>query len=185
MRILIASDLHGALDSVTFLQKKVQALQPDLCLLLGDFLYHGPRNPLPKAYTPQDVANALNELEVEIMGVRGNCDAEVDESLLAFALHEQLRLHVDGYTVMATHGHKYGRYEPDFSSIKAGTIVISGHTHMPVAAEYNHVYWWNPGSLSLPKQGYPRSYGLYEQAVFRVFDMDDVCILEHKLPKKD
>ncbi len=181
MRILIASDIHGALDSVQFLQKKVLELQPDACILLGDFLYHGPRNPLPLSYTPQDVANALNELKVDIIGVRGNCDAQVDEGLLSFPLNDNAWLHCDGHAFMATHGHKYGRTEPDFSSIKAGTVVISGHTHIPMATEYGHVSWWNPGSISLPKQGFPRSYGLYEAHTFKIFDMEDRCFLEHSL----
>ncbi len=183
MRILIASDIHGALDSVLFLQKKTQELQPDVCLLLGDYLYHGPRNPLPKDYTPQDVAIALGDIAkngTKIMAVRGNCDAHVDEGLLPFPLTEQSALFVDGVHMLAAHGHQYGR-DPDFSAIPAGTVMLTGHIHFPVGTQREHVTWWNPGSLSLPKQGYPRSYGVYENGVFTVYDMQDNVVLSHKI----
>ncbi len=185
MRILVASDLHGSLESALFLLDKVQELQPDLCLLLGDFLYHGPRNPFPLQYTPRDVAKTLGNIMdygTEILAVRGNCDALVDESLLPFPLVENLQLYVDGHTLMAAHGHQYGR-DPDFSGIAKGTVMVTGHTHIPVAEKREQVYWWNPGSLSLPKQGYPHSYGVYEGGTFTIYNVKGQVFLQHILPQ--
>ncbi len=184
MRILIASDIHGSLESARFLQQKAQELQPKLCILLGDYLYHGPRNPLPEQYTPQAVAQKLGDIMdygTEILAVRGNCDALVDEGLIPFPLTESLQLYVDGYSLMAAHGHQFGR-DPDFSLIPKGTVMLTGHTHVPVAGEREHVYWWNPGSISLPKSGYPRSYAIYEDGTFTVYDMQERVYLKHTLP---
>ncbi len=183
MRILIASDIHGALDSALFLQEKADQWKPDLCLLLGDYLYHGPRNPLPKSYTPQDVAVALGDIAkkgIKILAVRGNCDAQVDEGLLPFPLAEQCSLYVDGFAMLATHGHQYGR-DPDFSSVEDGTVVFSGHIHFPVAEQRHGVTWCNPGTISLPKQGAVRSYAIYENKVFTVYDMQDAVILQYTI----
>ncbi len=183
MRILIASDLHGSLESALFLQEKSKTLSPDLCILLGDFLYHGPRNPLPLQYTPKDVTDVLAsimQIPVDILAVRGNCDAHVDEEVLPFELNDSVRLHVDGRNFIASHGHQYGR-DPDFSHIQPGTIMLTGHTHVPITEERNNVIWWNPGSLSLPKFGYPRTYGLYENNVFKVYDIQDNLYLEYIL----
>ncbi len=181
MRILIASDIHGAPDSVLFLQKKVELLKPDLCILLGDFLYHGPRNPLPKGYSTKDVADMLANLDVKILALRGNCDAEVDESLLSFPLVDQSWVYADNLCILASHGHRYDYSLPNFTNIPTGSIILTGHTHVPRGESYKHVYWWNPGSISLPKQSYPRSYGFYEQGQFSVFDMQDKCFLSHKV----
>ncbi len=180
MRILIASDIHGAPDSVTFLQARIRALQPDLCVLLGDYLYHGPRNPLPTGYTPRDVARMLGELTVEVLAVRGNCDAEVDEGILPFPLTEKAWIQTDGLRILALHGHTYG-LNPEFSDIKAGTVMLTGHTHIPAAETRGHVHWWNPGSITLPKNGYSRSYGVYEAGEFRVFDMHGTCLMQHSI----
>ncbi len=181
MRIIIASDLHGSPDSVSFLQNKVKSLKPDLCVLLGDYLYHGPRNPLPNGYTPKDVASMLGQLGVNTLAVRGNCDAEVDQSLLPFPLVDQTWIYADDLAILASHGHRYDFQEPDFANINAGSIILTGHTHVPRAESYKHVNWWNPGSLTLPKQGFPRSYGFYEQGEFRVMDMQDKCFISQRV----
>ncbi len=182
MRILIASDLHGALDSAEFLVEKALSLKPDVCVLLGDYLYHGPRNPLPLSYTPKDVATtlgAIGDAGINILAVRGNCDAAVDEGLLPFALTEQAQLHVDGLTLLAAHGHQYGR-NPNFSGIAAGTVMLTGHIHFPVGTTKDHVTWWNPGTLSLPKHGFPRTYAFYENGTFTVYDMQGDVVLSHE-----
>ncbi len=181
MRILIASDLHGSPESAIFLQNKVKTLQPDLCVLLGDYLYHGPRNPLPLSYTPRDVANMLGDLNVRTLAVRGNCDAEVDESLLPFPLVEQSWIYADGLAILASHGHEYDYPPPDFARVAEGSIILTGHTHVPRAEAYKHIYWWNPGSLTLPKQGYARSYAFYADGEFSVLDMQDNCLLSQRV----
>ncbi len=185
MRILIASDIHGSLESAQFLVQKAEEIKPQLCVLLGDFLYHGPRNPLPLQYTPQDVATTLGAIMdvgqgIDIVAVRGNCDALVDEELLPFSLSPTARLHIDGHNFIAAHGHQFGR-DPDFTGIAAGTIMLTGHTHVPVAEKKDHVIWWNPGSLSLPKQGYPRSYGIYELGVYTIYDVQGNTFLQYTL----
>ena len=177
MRILIASDLHGALDSAAFLQKKASQWHPDLCLMLGDYLYHGPRNPLPMGYTPKDVARMLGELPVPVLAIRGNCDAEVDEMLLPFPLTDKAWVQADHLQILASHGHRYGP-QTDFADLPAGTVVLTGHTHIPMAESRLHVHCWNPGSLTLPKQGYPRSYALYDAGTFQVLDMEDRVIMQ-------
>ncbi len=184
MRILIASDIHGAIDSVRFLHKKARERTPQLCILLGDYLYHGPRNPLPNAYTPKDVALMLadiSEYGADIIAVRGNCDAHVDEELLPFPLSDNAWIQADGFSIYACHGHTLGRHNPDFSAIPAGTVALTGHTHVPIGEVRGHVSWWNPGSISLPKTGYPRSYGFYADGVFSVHDLDDNIVLQHKI----
>ncbi len=183
MRILIASDIHGSLESSRFLLKKTQELQPRLCILLGDYLYHGPRNPLPEQYTPQAVVQTLGEIMdygTEILAVRGNCDALVDEGLIPFPLTESVQLYIDGRNFMAAHGHQFGR-DPDFSLIPKGTVMLTGHTHVPVAEAREHVFWWNPGSISLPKSGYPRTYGVYENETFTIYDIHENIYLTHSL----
>ncbi len=181
MRILIASDIHGSPDSAAFLQKKAKSLKPDLCVLLGDFLYHGPRNPLPLGYTPKDVADMLGDLGVNTLAVRGNCDAEVDEKVLPFPLVDQVWVHVDGFSILASHGHMYDYQPPEFTNIQPGNVILTGHTHMPRAEKYKHINWWNPGSLSLPKQGSVRSYGFYADGEFSVMDMQDKVCLSQKI----
>ncbi len=184
MRILIASDIHGAVDSVQFLQEKANQLKPQLCVLLGDYLYHGPRNPLPSGYTPKDVALMLGDLTdcgADILAVRGNCDAHVDEEVLPFPLSDKVWIQADGRSILACHGHMLGRYDPDFSGIPAGTIVLTGHTHVPVGEARGEVIWWNPGSVTLPKSGYPRSYAFYEDGVFTVYDLQDNIVLQHSV----
>ncbi len=181
MRILIASDIHGAHDSAQFLKEKTNTLKPDLCVLLGDFLYHGPRNPLPTEYTPKDVAAILGDLGVSIVALRGNCDAEVDESLLSFPLVDQSWIYADNLRILASHGHRYDFHEQNFADLPAGSVILTGHTHVPRGEDYKHVHWWNPGSLTLPKQGYPRTYGFYANGEFSVLDMQDKCFLSHKV----
>lgn len=179
MRLLIASDLHGAPDSVEFLRRKVDALQPDSLVLLGDILYHGPRNPLPRGYTPMDVARMLMDMPVPIMAVRGNCDAEVDLVILPFEVADTAWLHVDGLNIFASHGHRLPE-APPFTGLAEGTVLLRGHSHVPLGVTTGTVHQWNPGSTTLPKQGYPRSYGLYEDGEFTVMDFEDRVLLRHK-----
>ncbi len=182
MRVLIASDIHGDLESVRFLQEKHAALKPQLCVLLGDYLYHGPRNPLPKSYTPMDVAQVLGEIyhSGKVIAVRGNCDALVDEQVLPFPLVEHASIYVDGRSIFCAHGHQFGR-DPDFSSLENESIALTGHVHFYAAEQRGHVLWLNPGSISLPKQGNARSYAVYENNTFTVYDTQDTVVLQHCL----
>ena len=172
--MLVASDLHGSLPALRFLAAKSRELAPDLLLLLGDLVYHGPRNPLPEGYNTAAFIEAMatfNSLPCPILAVRGNCDAEVDLALLPVRVASDAWLRLDNFDAYACHGHKIPD-DPPISGILPGMAVLRGHTHIPRAETMGGVHFWNPGSLSLPKGAFPPSYGLYEEGVFRVFSQD-------------
>ncbi|WP_165078970.1 MULTISPECIES: phosphodiesterase [unclassified Desulfovibrio] len=181
MRLLIASDLHGSLQSLHFLEDRIRELAPDMVVLLGDLVYHGPRNPLPPGYDTPGLLHdmpGLTAMRPPVTAVRGNCDAEVDVCLMPFPMPESAWLDVDGLRIFACHGHRLPE-APPVPSLPAGTVILRGHTHVPRGETLDGLHFWNPGSLSLPKQGFPRSYGLYEDGVFRVLAMDGGEILRH------
>ena len=147
--------------------RTVEAEQPDSVLVLGDVLYHGPRNPLPDEYLPKRVCEILNPLAPQILAVRGNCDSAVDETMLAFPLSTGFSwLMVDSLRIFVTHGHDFGpgRLPP----LREGDVLLYGHTHVPQAEMVEGIALCNPGSLALPKHGLPRSYGILENRLFRV-----------------
>ena len=149
----------------------------DKLILLGDLLYHGPRNDLPKKYDPKAVAALLNELQEEILCVRGNCDCEVDQMLLEFPiLSDYTVLFADGRTMFVTHGHKFSA--DALPPLKDGDIFIQGHTHIPCAVQSSGLSLLNPGSVSLPKENYKRSYMVYENRVFTIKDFKGNIIAE-------
>ena len=176
MRLLIASDIHGSLASTTKFAAKVKEMQPDMVLLLGDVLYHGPRNPLPNNYNPAEVINVLADLSPPLIAVRGNCDSEVDELVLPFHLAESSWIIDGGRKIMAIHGHQL---DINGGAIKspAGAAVLSGHTHVPAAGQNDQTHFWNPGSISLPKQAFQPSFGLYEDGEFRVLTFDGQVLM--------
>ena len=181
MRLLIASDLHGSLESLHFLEERSRELAPDMLVLLGDLVYHGPRNPLPPGYDTPALLRDMPELAAmrpPIIAVRGNCDAEVDVTHLPFPMPDSAWLDVDGLRIFACHGHRLPE-TPPIPALPSGTIILRGHSHVPRGESLDGLHFWNPGSLSLPKQGYPRSYGLYENGVFRVLDMQGHEVLCH------
>lgn len=182
MKMLIASDLHGSLSSLRFLLEKAWEIKPDRLILLGDLVYHGPRNPLPHSYDTISLLNdikELNELPCGITAVRGNCDGEVDLSLLPFHVAEDAWLVADNLQIYASHGHRLPE-NPPIPGIKKGAVILCGHTHIPRGESLNGLHFWNPGSLSLPKGAFPRSYAIYEDGIFRVLDMEDNEILRHQ-----
>lgn len=158
MRVLIASDIHG---SAFWCERLVDAFHregAERLLLLGDILYHGPRNPLPEGYAPQSVAALLGALSGRVYAVRGNCDAEIDEVVLGFPLLADYALLFAGErTIFATHGHRYNRDCPP--PLKPGDLLLHGHTHLPCWEPFGAGnLCLNPGSVSLPKDGTPRGY---------------------------
>lgn len=157
MKIMIASDIHG---SAYYCRKMLDAYnieKPDKLLLLGDILYHGPRNDLPKDYSPKQVISMLNPFANEILCVRGNCDTEVDQMVLDFpVLAEYAVLYSGNRMIYATHGHNFSPENPP--KIKKGDILLNGHTHVPKAEEYPGFTYINPGSVSIPKENSPHSY---------------------------
>ncbi len=166
MKLLIASDIHGSAKYCRALLEAYRASGADRLVLLGDLLYHGPRNDLPEEYAPRQVIAMLNAVKGEVLCVRGNCEAEVDQMVLEFPVLSDSAMILDGSRVIfCTHGHVFG---PDrLPPVKPGDVLLTGHTHVPHDRIVNGVRCLNPGSVSLPKEGSPRGYLLYEGGEFR------------------
>lgn len=171
MKYMFASDVHG---SAYFCRKMLEAYREEgaeRLVLLGDLLYHGPRNDLPKEYAPKEVIAMLNDKKDEIYTVRGNCEAEVDQMVLEFpVLAEYCVLVIEGKTFFATHGHVYNT--DHLPPLKKGDILIHGHTHVLKAENMGDYIWLNPGSVSIPKEGNPHTYAVLENGLFEIKDFD-------------
>ncbi|KGE19713.1 phosphodiesterase [Paenibacillus wynnii] len=171
MKLMFISDIHGSLYWLDKALEKVQEEQPDNLVILGDFLYHGPRNPLPNGYDPQGVAARLNPYSKSIVAVRGNCDAEVDQMLLEFPMMgDYVMILHEGRRIYVTHGHGFSI--ENLPLLSEGDIFIQGHTHLPVADVKEGIYVLNPGSIALPKENNPNSYAVLEGGLFSVKDFD-------------
>ena len=175
MRLVIASDIHGAAEACERLMRAVDDLAPDRLVLLGDILYHGPRNDLPDDYAPKRVIALLNEYAANIVAVRGNCEAEVDQMVLDFpcmATYNELYDPATSHTLFLTHGHVYGpglhNSVNNMPPLGSGDAMVYGHTHIKVSQESTDapgVWIFNPGSVGIPKDG-SKSFGLYEDGHF-------------------
>ncbi len=161
MKIFIASDIHG---SAFWCRKMLEAFQnekADKLLLLGDILYHGPRNNLPEEYDPKAVIAMLNPLKDKILCVRGNCDTEVDQMVLDFPILADYAFLYDGNTrIYATHGHKFN--EENLPPLSKGDILLHGHTHVQIRREHETYTYINPGSVSIPKENTGHGYAILE-----------------------
>lgn len=174
MKYLIASDLHGSAFYCRQLLEAYRREQADKMLLLGDILYHGPRNDLPREYQPKEVLSMLNGIKQEILCVRGNCDCEVDQMVLEFPiLAEYCLLDLGSSLVFATHGHVF--HEKNLPMLKPGDILLHGHTHVPACRQVGEsgVWYLNPGSLSIPKEDSAHSYMTLENGTFTWKDLED------------
>lgn len=171
MKWLIASDIHG---SAYYCEKLVSAYKnekADRMILLGDILYHGPRNDLPRDYNPKRVIEILNGIKESVLCVRGNCDTEVDQMVLSFPiLADYAVIDFDDKIIYVTHGHKYN--ENCLPPVKFGDIILHGHTHIPRCEEINGVMFLNPGSVSIPKEHSECSYMIYENGNFSWKNLD-------------
>ena len=166
MKWMIASDLHG---SAVYCRRMIEAFEregADRLLLLGDLLYHGPRNDLPEGYAPKEVMPLLNSMKPKLLCVRGNCDAEVDQMVLDFPiLADYAVLPVGQRLVYATHGHVHNL--KNLPPLAPGDILLHGHTHIPAWTEFGEEnLYLNPGSLSIPKDGSAHSYMTLEGKTF-------------------
>ena len=171
MKLMIASDIHG---SAYYCQKLMDAYKQekaDKLLLLGDLLYHGPRNDLPKDYNPKEVITMLNAIKNDILCVRGNCEAEVDQMVLEFpVMADYIMLYVEGLTIFATHGHLY--HENNLPPLKKGDVLLHGHTHVSGIRTLGDITLVNPGSVSIPKENTKHSYMILEQGEFLLHNLD-------------
>lgn len=171
MKILFISDIHGSSYYLDKVLELLPELKVDKIVILGDILYHGPRNPLPKGYDCQKVLKALNLLKDKIIAVRGNCDSEVDQMVLDFPIQKDYEtLDVDNHHFFITHGHLFNE-ENLPPLLNQGDILIYGHFHKPIAKKVGGIYILNPSSISLPKEG-TNSFGIYENHEFKIYDLN-------------
>lgn len=180
MKIMIASDIHG---SAFYCKKMLNAYKnekADKLLILGDILYHGPRNDLPEGYAPKEVIAMLNPIADELLCVRGNCDTEVDQMVLDFpVLAEYAILYNNGRMIFATHGHNFNPANPP--KIKSGDILLNGHTHVPAFEVTDNFTYVNPGSVSIPKENSEHGYILLEDNMLRWKNLDGEIYREEKI----
>ena len=170
MKLVIASDIHGSAFWCRKLLDVCEAEQPDHLILLGDILYHGPRNDLPRDYAPKQVIPMLDAWSGKILCVRGNCEAEVDQMVLSFpCLAEYSVLMADGKTFYLTHGHH--KNPQDLPQLPQGSIFLYGHTHVKFDQVIDGIRCLNPGSVSIPKDG-SHSCMVYENGDFRVVTLE-------------
>lgn len=178
MKLFFASDIHGSLASA---EKAIAAFEKSgakYLILLGDILNHGPRNALPDGYDPIKVAELLNQYAACITAVRGNCDSEVDQMLLDFPMMADYNLVMlaDGRRLFLTHGHIYNADK--HPQLMAGDVIVSGHTHIPVSELKGDYYVFNPGSVAIPRNGLPASYGLLDGNDLAVVSFDDEVLAQ-------
>jgi putative phosphoesterase len=165
MKWMIASDLHGSEYYCRELLQAFDREKADRLLLLGDLLYHGPRNDLPKDYNPKAVTSLLNQRKESLLCVRGNCDAQVDQMVLEFPIMAEYAILCAGERfIYATHGHVLGEQNPPL--LQKGEILLCGHTHVPKCVEHENFIYMNPGSVSMPKEDSKHSYMIIDQDGF-------------------
>ena len=171
MKLMIASDIHGSASYCEKLLKAYDEEKADKLLLLGDILYHGPRNDLPKDYAPKQVIAMLNPRKQDLLCVRGNCDTEVDQMVLEFPiLADYCILYLNERMIFATHGHVFN--EKNLPQLKKGDILLHGHTHVPVCKETEDYIYLNPGSVSIPKENSWHGYMILEDGTFVWKDLE-------------
>ena len=180
MKLMIASDLHGSYFYASQMQQAFEREQADRLLLLGDLLYHGPRNDLPEGYAPKQVMPLLNGMKDRLLCVRGNCDAEVDQMVLEFpVLADYAVLPVGRRLIYATHGHIY--HVKNLPSLAPGDVLLHGHTHVPAWTEFGQGnLYLNPGSVSIPKENSPHSYMTLEGNTMQWKELESSAVL-HEL----
>ena len=165
MKILFASDIHGSAYYCRRLLDIYKETKASRMVILGDILYHGPRNDLPKEYAPKEVIAMLNPLKDQIYAVRGNCDTEVDQMVLEFPVLADYCVITDEKNVIyATHGHHFN--EGNLPPLQKGDILLNGHTHVPKCVEHPDYIYMNPGSVSIPKEESWHGYMIYENGKF-------------------
>lgn len=179
MKLMIISDIHGSYNDLRRTMDIFEKEQMDKLVILGDILYHGPRNDLPDGYAPKKVIPLLNQYKDKIIAVRGNCDAEVDQMVLEFPMRaDYTQLFLDGHRFFLTHGHLYD--EDNRPMLSDGDVMMYGHFHKPITKEKEGVVIFNPSSISLPKEGV-KSYGVYENDELKIYSLEKKCLYSIKI----
>lgn len=180
MKYFVMSDIHG---SSFYLKKAMEIFEEenaDFILILGDILYHGARNYLPKGYNPKEIIEILNKNAEIIMAVRGNCESEVDQMVLDFPIQASYsNMIFEGKRLFITHGHLYN--EKNKVKLPENSCFLSGHTHILKAEKIDGIHYLNPGSISIPKNNNPHSYAILDNNEFIVKTLDGDIILRHEL----
>jgi putative phosphoesterase len=179
MKCMIISDIHGSYEDLKIVLNIFELEKMDKLIILGDILYHGPRNDLPQGYAPKKVTSLLNQYKQKIIAVRGNCDAEVDQMVLDFPMRADYHeLYLDGHRFFLTHGHLYN--EDQMPLLNEGDILMYGHFHKPIAKQKNGIVIFNPSSISLPKEG-EKSFGIYENHELSIYSLENNLLKVFKL----
>lgn len=177
MKLFFISDIHG---SIFYLRKALDRFKEekaDYLVILGDILYHGARNPLPLEYSPREVIELINTYSDRIIAVRGNCDSEVDEMVIDFPLMATYsNILYKNRRLFLTHGHIYN--EGNMPNLRDGDVLIHGHTHVLRAEKKDNIYIINPGSITLPKENNPHTFGVLDEDIFRIMDLDGNLVKE-------
>jgi len=174
--LFICSDIHGDYQALQLTLAAFKRSGASHFICLGDVLNHGPRNPVPQHYAPLKVAEALNQMAEQIIAVRGNCDSEVDQALCQFPLlGEYNQLLIGKRKAFLCHGHNYGPSQ--LPPLAEGDILVSGHSHIPQAERQGSHFQLNPGSVSIPRQDWPASYGLITEQQLQVCRLEQPGIL--------
>lgn len=182
MKFLVVSDIHGSKKYAEKCIELFKSTEAEQMIVLGDFLYHGPRNPLPEEYDPKKVAELFNQYQDKIIGVRGNCDGEVDQMMLEFDMLADHALIInEGRKIFATHGHVYS--PEHLPQLHPQDVFLYGHVHLPIAEEKEGLYILNPGSITLPKQNNPHSYGLLDENGFKIYTIDGTLMKQIEFKK--
>ena len=180
MKWMIASDIHGSAYYCRELLAAFEREAASKLLLLGDVLYHGPRNDLPRDYAPKQVIEMLNGIKEKLLCVRGNCDTEVDQMVLDFpVLADYAILAVGECMIYATHGHVYN--EGKLPPLQKGDVLLHGHTHVPKCVEHEEYLYINPGSVSIPKENSPHSYLILEDGQLTWKSLDGTSYMTYSL----
>ena len=180
MKWMIASDIHGSAYYCRALLEAFAREGAGKLLLLGDVLYHGPRNDLPRDYAPKEVIEMLNGIKQKLLCVRGNCDTEVDQMVLDFpVLADYAILTVGEHVIYATHGHIYN--EQKLPPLQKGDVLLHGHTHVPKCVQHEAYLYINPGSVSIPKENSPHGYLILEDDHLMWKTLAGEIYMEHSL----
>lgn len=178
MKLVIASDIHGSVYYTQKLINRFESEKGDKLILLGDYYYHGPRNPLTQDYNPAQVADILNRYVDKIVAIKGNCDSEVDQMISKFKIKSRVDLDFEGKIITLMHGHKYDKNKlPPF----CGDIFLYGHFHIPFVEESNGIIIASPGSVSLPKSNSKNTYMTIENGLMLIKSLDGEIIYKKKI----